>query len=390
MSNFEKRFINLLGTNFPVKDCTPQLVEKVEDEVEKEVEEIDKQSQEPSDDRLSPNIISSPYQPIESSNEEKEDSGTESAVNENIQTANESEACSLTSASNTVPTDSVEIESNLLQLRIGNDANENASLSTDHFQSDIVSPTNHTDTSDQNQNLQIQEVNDETENVPSFQAVSPPLNILEYAKEEWKGNTYKAKLMLEGYNELVKRFNSSYLRRIRGDNYCALRSVVFHLLTQANEVVLFRSKTNDSSAYIKNVIHRLVNELNCINLLNQWNFANRVSFSTEDRLQVAHKCVDCLADQLTEFGNIESDAERHEAAANLMNNGSITEIYLFEAVKLMMLETAVRAHNSNIKGEDVPTYVWLLFARDSSENPETLLINHLNVAGDTAGLEQVS
>ena len=39
--------------------------------------------------------------------------------------------------------------------------------------------------------------------------------------------------------------------------------------------------------------------------------------------------------------------------------------------------------------EDVPTFVWLLFARDSSETPEKLLLNHINPIGDSGGLEMV-
>ena len=37
----------------------------------------------------------------------------------------------------------------------------------------------------------------------------------------------------------------------------------------------------------------------------------------------------------------------------------------------------------------MPTFVWLLFARDSSETPEKLLLNHINPIGDSGGLEMV-
>ena len=41
------------------------------------------------------------------------------------------------------------------------------------------------------------------------------------------------------------------------------------------------------------------------------------------------------------------------------------------------------------KGEDIPIFAVILFARDTSQNPDQLLGNHVNGVGDTHGLEQV-
>lgn len=54
-----------------------------------------------------------------------------------------------------------------------------------------------------------------------------------------------------------------------------------------------------------------------------------------------------------------------------------------------MLYCAVQMYESMNQGKGVPVLAWLLFARDSSADPQSLLQNHLNHVGDSGGLEQV-
>lgn len=42
-----------------------------------------------------------------------------------------------------------------------------------------------------------------------------------------------------------------------------------------------------------------------------------------------------------------------------------------------------------LTGNEVPVFVWLLYARDTSDTPESFLLNHVNKIGDTGGMEQV-
>ena len=60
-----------------------------------------------------------------------------------------------------------------------------------------------------------------------------------------------------------------------------------------------------------------------------------------------------------------------------------------EAVKLLMLLHAVRLYEDWQAGRDVPTFACLMYARDTSPNPQLFLLKHLNNIGHTAGLEQV-
>jgi len=55
-----------------------------------------------------------------------------------------------------------------------------------------------------------------------------------------------------------------------------------------------------------------------------------------------------------------------------------------------MYDAAVHLYKRLSRGEDVPVFAMLLFARDSCDSPPGLLTNHLNKTGDTGGLEQVS
>lgn len=79
-----------------------------------------------------------------------------------------------------------------------------------------------------------------------------------------------------------------------------------------------------------------------------------------------------------------------QAACDELFKSEEDEYRLYEAVKFLMLNTAIKLFEDNEKGKAVPVFAWLLFARDTSSNPSQLLENHLNPLGHTGGLEQVS
>ncbi|KAK2117642.1 hypothetical protein P7K49_004528 [Saguinus oedipus] len=90
-------------------------------------------------------------------------------------------------------------------------------------------------------------------------SVAPEMDIMDYCKKEWRGNTQKATCMKKyldtqdrgglhcahslmripllslcecrGYEEVSQKFTS--IRRVRGDNYCALRATLFQAMSQA-------------------------------------------------------------------------------------------------------------------------------------------------------------
>ncbi|XP_008582686.1 PREDICTED: ubiquitin thioesterase otulin isoform X2 [Galeopterus variegatus] len=167
-------------------------------------------------------------------------------------------------------------------------------------------------------------------------SVAPEMDIMDYCKKEWRGNTQKATCMKKGYEEVSQKFTS--IRRVRGDNYCALRATLFQAMSQPAELPAWLQDPE----------------------LTLW--AGLAEMRTAEARQIA-------CDEL--FTNEEE------------------EYSLYEAVKFLMLNRAIELYDDKEKGKEVPFFSVLLFARDTSNDPGQLLKNHLNQVGHTGGLEQV-
>ena len=98
----------------------------------------------------------------------------------------------------------------------------------------------------------------------------------------------------------------------------------------------------------------------------------------------------CLTLQTKSLHILPSLQEKQLQLFQLLNSVSEEEITLLEAMKLLMFLSAVELYQRNITGDEVPVFVWLMYARDTSETPAQLLRNHINKCGDSGGLEQVS
>nr|CAB3261795.1 uncharacterized protein LOC100177299 [Phallusia mammillata] len=214
-------------------------------------------------------------------------------------------------------------------------------------------------------------------------SISGKMDILDYANAEWKGTTYKAQCLRKGYKMLIKATGCTFLRQARGDNYCALRATAFQVLTQ--NLVLFRDFA-EWEDHLSTLVQRLKSQFDWIT---QWTFADRLQSNASNRLDVMEDCMSYFAQQLKISQAITNDVDRQLHFSALFNSGSTVEIKLFEALKLLLLDTAVQLHDANMKGEEVPVFAWLLFARDTSTDPKSLMLNHLNPAGKSGGLEQV-
>lgn len=92
--------------------------------------------------------------------------------------------------------------------------------------------------------------------------------------------------------------------------------------------------------------------------------------------------------QWKNISEIKGPVEKQEACDTLFKNEE-EEYSLYEALKFLMLNTAIELYNDDKNGRRVPVFSWLLFARDTSSNPCQLMRNHLNHIGHSGGLEQV-
>ncbi|KAH0618004.1 hypothetical protein JD844_016903 [Phrynosoma platyrhinos] len=167
-------------------------------------------------------------------------------------------------------------------------------------------------------------------------SVEPEVDIMDYCQEEWRGNTAQAKCIRKGYEAVSHRFIS--IRRVRGDNYCAVRATLFQALSQATQ-------------------------------LPDW-------LQGEDMVMWKN------------MAEMKTHIERQAACDELFRSED-DEYKVYEAVKFLMLNIAIKLYEDNEKGKEVPVFAWLLFARDTSSNPSQLMENHLNQLGHTGGLEQV-
>ncbi|XP_073486961.1 ubiquitin thioesterase otulin isoform X1 [Aquarana catesbeiana] len=204
--------------------------------------------------------------------------------------------------------------------------------------------------------------------------LGPEFDIIEYCRREWRGNTPVAKQMREGYKEVSHYFGS--IRQVRGDNYCALRATLFQCLSQTAELPQWLN-----SADLIQLPEKLNKTYDWINL---WRFWSPGSKTPGLRIK---EYLELLKKKWAEMSKMKSSNKKQEACDEIFQTEE--EYCLYEAVKFLMLRTAVDLYNANENGVEVPVFSWLLFARNTSNNPCEFMKNHLNQVGHSGGLEQV-
>ncbi|KAM9331916.1 uncharacterized protein KZ484_017155 [Pholidichthys leucotaenia] len=212
-------------------------------------------------------------------------------------------------------------------------------------------------------------------------SLSPAVDILSYSEREWKGNTAKSALIKKGYKEMSQRFGS--LRRVRGDNYCALRATLFQVLSHTTQLPAWLQEESDIVMLPKQMEAQE-------GLISEWTFPGEClkEDGTGDAVQQLKGYMELLRNKWQAAVACGSAAEQLQLCEQVFQGGE-EELGLLEALKLLMLGRAVELHGRMQGGEDVPLFCWLLFARDSSDSLHSFLANHLSHVGLSAGLEQV-
>lgn len=212
-------------------------------------------------------------------------------------------------------------------------------------------------------------------------SVGEPIAIKDYALREWKSDTPTSRAMKKGYGSISSLTGCHHLRQIRGDNYCAIRAVLFQAL--AGRLPILNLFASDKKTKLEKIPSTLSGAF-----LNQWSFANRLPVSQTEITTTLEKFLVFFSSQIRKICDIPGQPERIDCTLSLLCNET-EEFKILEAIKLLMYDAAVKLYTRLNRGEDVPVFAMLLFARDSSESPRGLLTNHLNRTGDTGGLEQV-
>ncbi|XP_007952389.1 ubiquitin thioesterase otulin [Orycteropus afer afer] len=209
-------------------------------------------------------------------------------------------------------------------------------------------------------------------------SVAPEMNIMDYCKKEWRGNTQKATCMKKGYEEVSQKFTS--IRRVRGDNYCALRATLFQAMSQPAELPPWLQDPE-----LTLLPERLIRTHTWIR---QWKLGLNLDGKSEDLVDRIKASLTLLQKKWADLAEMRS-AEARQTACDELFTSEEEEYSLYEALKFLMLKRAIELYDDKEKGKDVPFFSVLLFARDTSSDPAQLLKNHLNHVGHTGGLEQV-
>ncbi|XP_028399893.1 uncharacterized protein LOC114523227 isoform X2 [Dendronephthya gigantea] len=214
-----------------------------------------------------------------------------------------------------------------------------------------------------------------------LESIGEVYNVVQYARNEWKSETDKAIAIREGYFQIPQLLGLNNLRVIRGDNYCAIRAALFQALAKKIPIL---SKLGR--------IQELPQELakDGFGWIDRWNFASRLPVRRD---QVRDELKACLT-ELYDLVQLNAQMENEEGrVAHLLANFNYKpvefEVRILEAVKFLMLDTAIKLHTRSKADEDVPLFAIIMFARDTSMNPRDFMAKHLNAVGNTGGLEQV-
>ncbi|XP_077922707.1 inactive ubiquitin thioesterase OTULINL isoform X2 [Halichoerus grypus] len=169
-------------------------------------------------------------------------------------------------------------------------------------------------------------------------SVEAEVDLLSYCAREWKGETPRAKLMRKAYEELFWRHHIKCVRLVKRDNYDALRSVLFQIFSQG---LSFPSWMKE-----KDIV--------------KW----------------------------TEFSGIK-DYHKRGSMCNILFSDVLLEYKLYEALKFIMLYQVTEVYEQMKTNKVIPSLFQLLFSRETSSDPLSFMMNHLNSVGDTCGLEQI-
>ncbi|XP_059801154.1 inactive ubiquitin thioesterase OTULINL-like [Hypanus sabinus] len=211
-------------------------------------------------------------------------------------------------------------------------------------------------------------------------SVGPPTDLLEYASIEWKGGTKQAEKMKKAYEDIYLVHHIKHLRKIRGDNYCALRAVLFQVFSHGIPPPIWMREQDITKFPEKIFTH------GC-NWIQQYSFGPE-RYTGNNVFRKLRKYLEILESQWNKFHGIKDQEKRTKLCLELFTEQE-TEYKMYEAVKFLMLYTVFELHEDIRGGEVVPSFCALFFARDSSPDPLSFMMNHLNHVGDTGGLEQV-
>ncbi|XP_055965041.1 inactive ubiquitin thioesterase OTULINL [Sorex fumeus] len=212
-------------------------------------------------------------------------------------------------------------------------------------------------------------------------SVEAEVDLLSYCAREWRGESPQASLMKKAYVELSRRCHIKCIRPVRSDHYTALRAVLFQVLSQGLPLPSW-TKEKD----MVKLPEKLLFSQGC-NWLQQYSFGPE-KYTGTNVFGKLRKCVELLKTQWTEFSGVR-DQHKRGRMCNVLFSDAILEFKLYEALKFLMLCQVTEVYEQMKMKKVVPPLFRILFSRETSPDPLSFMMNHLNSVGDTCGLEQM-
>ncbi|XP_075069010.1 inactive ubiquitin thioesterase OTULINL [Mixophyes fleayi] len=211
-------------------------------------------------------------------------------------------------------------------------------------------------------------------------SVNAEVNVLSYCSKKWKGEALCAMQMRKAYEDVYWKHNVKALQHVKEDNYCVFRAVLFKVFSQGFPFPGWMKEKD-----ILKLPEKLLYSQGC-NWIQQFSFGPE-KYTGPKVYGKLRQCVEIFKNQWTDFYNSKDQVERNRMC-KLVFTDETKENKLYEALKFIMLYLVLEAHETMKTKQHLPRFFHFLFSRDTSADPLSYMMNHLNSVGDTMGLEQ--
>lgn len=211
-------------------------------------------------------------------------------------------------------------------------------------------------------------------------SVNAEVDLLSYCSKQWKGEAPNVTYMRKTYEDLYWNYHIKTLQYVKQDNYCVLRAVMFQVFSQGMPFPGWMKEKD-----ILKLPEKLLYSQGC-NWIQQFSFGHE-KYAGPKVYGKLRSYLEIFKNQWAEFYNCKDRIERNRMCNSFFSDEA-TENKLYEALKFIMLYLVIEAYEDIKSAQHSPCFFNFLFSRDTSADPLSYMMNHLNAVGDTSGLEQ--
>ncbi|CAI9588030.1 unnamed protein product [Staurois parvus] len=211
-------------------------------------------------------------------------------------------------------------------------------------------------------------------------SVNTEVDLLSYCSKQWKGEAPNVTYMRKAYKNLYWNHHIKTLQYVKQDNYCVLRAVMFQVFSQGMPFPGWMKEKD-----ILKLPEKLLYSQGC-NWIQQFSFGHE-KYTGPKVYGKLRSCLESFKNQWAEFYNCKDRVERNRMCKSFFSDEA-TENKLYEGLKFLMLYLVIDAYENIKSAQHSPCFFNFLFSRDTSADPLSYMMNHLNAVGDTSGLEQ--